>query len=80
MLSEWDEFRSLDLVELRRHMHLPIVIDGRNMLDPAKAKAAGLEYVCMGRPLAHSGNQPKRGDTELHDEQQDDRGQSAVAM
>jgi UDPglucose 6-dehydrogenase len=51
-LTEWDEFRHLDLKRLRQGMEVPILIDGRNLYDPAVARAHGLEYLCMGRPGA----------------------------
>jgi UDPglucose 6-dehydrogenase len=49
LLTEWDEFRSLDLARLRDLMRRPVLIDGRNILDPETARALGLHYVGMGR-------------------------------
>ena len=48
--TEWEEFRELDLARLASLMHRPILVDGRNFLDPWRAVAAGLEYIPMGRP------------------------------
>ena len=48
-LTEWDEFRQLDLVRLRSLMDVPILVDGRNLYEPAQARAAGFEYISIGR-------------------------------
>jgi len=48
-LTEWDEFRALDLVKMRDDMELPVLLDGRNILDPEQVREAGLEYLCLGR-------------------------------
>ena len=49
LLTEWDEFRSVDLQRVAASMELPILLDGRNMLDGEKASRAGLEYISIGR-------------------------------
>jgi UDPglucose 6-dehydrogenase len=49
LLTDWDEFRSLDLSRLRDIMRRPVLIDGRNMLDPQAARALGFHYAGMGR-------------------------------
>jgi UDPglucose 6-dehydrogenase len=49
ILTEWSEFKQLDLVRLRNLVHIPILVDGRNLLDPGEARAAGFDYFCMGR-------------------------------
>lgn len=53
LAAEWEEFRSLDLAELRRVMAYPVVVDGRNALDPTDVAAAGFAYYPMGRPPVH---------------------------
>jgi UDPglucose 6-dehydrogenase len=50
VVTEWQEFRSPDFGELRRRLKAPLLFDGRNLYDPAQARAAGLEYFGMGRP------------------------------
>jgi UDPglucose 6-dehydrogenase len=50
VITEWQEFRSPDFGELRRRLKAPLIFDGRNLYDPALARAAGLEYFGMGRP------------------------------
>ncbi len=49
ILTEWDEFRSLDLHRIRELMEVPVIVDGRNMFDPVAVREAGFEYLCMGR-------------------------------
>lgn len=50
LATEWDEFRSLDLHAVRRSMAYPVVVDGRNLFDPAEMEAAGFWYYPIGRP------------------------------
>ena len=49
LLTEWNEFKQLDLGRLRSLMARPVFVDGRNVYDPAAMKAAGFEYISMGR-------------------------------
>jgi UDPglucose 6-dehydrogenase len=49
LLTEWEEFRQLDLLRVRDLMEVPILVDGRNFFDPDAVRKAGFEYVCMGR-------------------------------
>ena len=56
ILTPWKEYRELDLVRLRTLMEVPVIIDGRNLLDPEEARAAGFEYAATGRsPLDSDG-------------------------
>jgi UDPglucose 6-dehydrogenase len=50
LLTEWSEFRQLDWARMRSRMARPLVLDGRNLLDPAAMKALGFEYHSIGRP------------------------------
>jgi len=50
ILTEWDEFASLDLDRLQRELKYPIVIDGRNLYDPEAMAAHGFTYYSVGRP------------------------------
>jgi UDPglucose 6-dehydrogenase len=52
LLTEWDEFQTLDLQRVATLMELPILLDGRNALDPEPARTAGLEYISIGRSNA----------------------------
>jgi UDPglucose 6-dehydrogenase len=49
ILTEWDEFASLDLDRLHAQLKYPIVIDGRNLYDPAAMAARGFTYYSVGR-------------------------------
>jgi UDPglucose 6-dehydrogenase len=49
IMTEWNEFRSLDLEKLGTRMRRRLVIDARNVLDPAAARAAGFTYEGTGR-------------------------------
>ena len=49
-LTEWQEYRDLDPAELAGTVERPVVIDGRNRLDPARWRAAGWTYRALGRP------------------------------
>ena len=52
ILTEWDEFKHLDLERIAAQMAVPVIADGRNLLDPETVRRAGFEYVCMGRLAA----------------------------
>jgi UDPglucose 6-dehydrogenase len=49
-LTDWAEFKTLDLAKLHSLLRHPVVIDGRNLFDPARMAAAGFHYSCVGRP------------------------------
>ncbi|MEO6361968.1 MAG: UDP-glucose/GDP-mannose dehydrogenase family protein [Caldimonas sp.] len=50
IVTEWKEFRSVDLDQMKSLMRQAVVFDGRNILDPAAARAAGFDYTGIGRP------------------------------
>jgi UDPglucose 6-dehydrogenase len=52
--TEWPEFAALDWARIGRSMARPLIIDGRNLLDPKALRALGLEYESVGRPADHS--------------------------
>jgi hypothetical protein len=49
-MTDWLEFRQLDLHQLRQVMIEPVIIDLRNMYSPAEVADHGLAYVSIGRP------------------------------
>jgi UDPglucose 6-dehydrogenase len=49
LVTEWNEFRQPDLARLKRIMRQPVLFDGRNVWDGAKARAAGFTYYGVGR-------------------------------
>ncbi|HEX2029165.1 MAG TPA: UDP-glucose/GDP-mannose dehydrogenase family protein [Nitriliruptorales bacterium] len=48
--TEWHEIARLDARRLAATLGYPIVVDGRNALDPAAMRAAGIQYHAVGRP------------------------------
>ena len=49
VMTEWNEFKQLDLGKLKKLMKQPIVIDGRNIYDSEKMKQLGFNYIGVGR-------------------------------
>ena len=49
IVTEWGEFRTLASSEVREAMSTPLIVDGRNLLDPEAARAAGFVYEGIGR-------------------------------
>jgi UDPglucose 6-dehydrogenase len=49
VVTEWGEFRSLPSAAVRASMATPLIVDGRNLLDPAQVRAAGFAYESVGR-------------------------------
>jgi len=55
VLTDWQEFAELDLVEIRSALRHPIVIDGRNIFRCEDMRAAGFHYYSVGRPTVDIG-------------------------
>ena len=49
IVTEWKEFRSPDFDDIKRRLRTPVIIDGRNLYDPAMVRGYGLEYSGIGR-------------------------------
>jgi UDPglucose 6-dehydrogenase len=49
LLTEWNEFRALDLARIKRVLATPLVIDLRNIYKPNEMIAAGVSYISIGR-------------------------------
>jgi UDPglucose 6-dehydrogenase len=47
--TEWSQFRDLDWKRIRSLMSRPLILDGRNFLDPWRIRELGFTYYCMGR-------------------------------
>jgi len=60
ILTDWQEFRSLDLGRVRSLMRTPIIVDGRNLFEPAQVQAAGFEYYSLGRGEVAPRAEPQR--------------------
>jgi UDPglucose 6-dehydrogenase len=69
IVTDWDEFRSIASVEVRDAMRRPLIIDGRNLLDPEATRAAGFDYEGIGRAVSPLDVLPETSerDTELAD-------------
>ena len=50
VVTEWNEFRNPDFDAMAARLSERVVFDGRNIYEPAKMQAAGLEYLAIGRP------------------------------
>ena len=50
ILTEWNEFRALDLKRLKKLLNRPLIIDLRNIYNPLELKSLGFEYFSLGRP------------------------------
>lgn len=50
LLTEWNEFRALDLDKIKMMMNTPLMVDLRNVYLPKEMKEAGFSYVSVGRP------------------------------
>ena len=49
IITEWDEFRQIDLEKIKKSMKTPIIFDGRNIYDPTEMKEKGFDYYSIGR-------------------------------
>ncbi len=49
VLTEWDEFRWLDFAKVHSNMATPVIVDARNLLDPAQLRRMGFDYTGIGR-------------------------------
>jgi len=49
IITEWNEFKQLDLAQIKQVMKQPVIIDGRNIYEPATVKNLGFTYRCFGR-------------------------------
>ena len=49
IVTEWDAFRALDLARVKRLAKSPLLVDLRNIYDPAEVRSAGFTYVSVGR-------------------------------
>ncbi|WP_438446742.1 UDP-glucose dehydrogenase family protein [Gorillibacterium sp. sgz5001074] len=47
--TEWDTVKQLDLQQVKRLMHQPVIVDGRNVYAEAVMREAGFRYYCVGR-------------------------------
>ena len=55
IITEWDEFRALDLARVKACLAAPIIVDLRNIYPIKAMKALGFRYVCVGRGFGGEG-------------------------
>ena len=67
ILTDWEEFASLDLDRLREQLRYPIVIDGRNLYTPEQMAAHGFHYYSVGRALAAPRSQARQDRVSAHE-------------
>ena len=58
IITEWNEFRALQLDRVKKLLKKPVIVDLRNCYSPADMKAAGFEYTSIGRPTTATGAEP----------------------
>ena len=51
ILTEWNQFRALDLKKIKKLLNRPIIIDLRNIYNPKEIKNMGFKYYSLGRNL-----------------------------
>ena len=49
LVTEWNEFRQLDMARVKQLMRRPVIVDGRNIYDPALLRSLGFTYRGIGR-------------------------------
>jgi UDPglucose 6-dehydrogenase len=49
VVTEWNEFKQLDLEKVKELLECPVIYDGRNIYDPASLKEMGFAYRAVGR-------------------------------
>jgi UDPglucose 6-dehydrogenase len=49
VVTEWNEFRHLDLARIKESMRQPVIVDGRNIYDPSTMRGLGFTYRGIGR-------------------------------
>lgn len=49
VMTEWNEFKQLDVQKIKAVMKTPLMVDGRNMYDPKIMRSLGFTYLGVGR-------------------------------
>ncbi|OGN61339.1 MAG: UDP-glucose 6-dehydrogenase [Chlamydiae bacterium RIFCSPHIGHO2_12_FULL_27_8] len=49
ILTEWDEFKNMDLYEIKKYLKSPLIFDGRNIFNPQELREMGIKYISIGR-------------------------------
>jgi UDPglucose 6-dehydrogenase len=61
LMTEWNEFRELDMARIKELLKEPVVIDTRNIYEPGEMSKMGFRYVCVGRGRPASKNDCQPG-------------------
>jgi len=51
VITEWNEFKQIDLAKVKKLMKQPVIFDGRNIYEPLDMEKLGFKYYSIGRPL-----------------------------
>jgi UDPglucose 6-dehydrogenase len=65
VITEWNEFKQLDLERIQGCMKQAVLFDGRNIYDPGKMRALGYDYIGLGRGYNGSGSSEKKIEHEV---------------
>ena len=49
VVTDWNEYRHPDFNKIKSLLKQPVIVDGRNLYDPAKMSALGFTYLSIGR-------------------------------
>ena len=60
IITEWNEFRTLDLAKLKRLMKQPVLCDLRNIYSRTEVEDAGWTHIGVGKGRAGQGVKPRR--------------------
>jgi UDPglucose 6-dehydrogenase len=66
IVTQWNEFKALNMQQIRARMHRPVLIDGRNIYDPAEMNRLGFVYRAMGRGTGPAPSVLPASDTNGH--------------
>jgi UDPglucose 6-dehydrogenase len=50
ILTDWEDFKNLDLANVKSLLKAPVIVDARNLYNPKKMKESGFAYKSVGRP------------------------------
>ncbi len=64
IVTGWAELQDLASAEIRDAMRNPLIVDGRNMLDPDAVRQAGFAYEGVGRPTSPLSGLPETSEPE----------------
>ncbi len=64
IVTEWDELRNIVTPEIRDSMRMPVIVDGRNILDPEAVRRGGFVYEGIGRPTSPLAGLPETAEPE----------------